>query len=548
MSIIKRIFESSDHLPQAKITNKRRRDNQSNDDKANTSNQSVLQDSYKILGLPQHSTWELVSKVRFVNDSYKTMLTEYDAMEEEVVIQAALELYADNATQMDTKSGNIVTVTSADESLQSELNDLLKTLKVDKRIWNWTYNLAKYGDVYSRVVNLDTLEKELEIVSDNGISDQIEELNKSSTKSDFILDDVLDGSVILDLYEHGQRVGFAEEDISEYSNLKHNRNKGLDLLLHSPNAFIHFSLPRTSQYEFLELVDHSKLDINKDPLIRKYTIQRGMSMIEGVRSIYRILQLLEDSLLAAQVAKSSYVRIYNIEVGNSTPEATTEIVNSVKSLFDSRITFDDKSGRYTSTKAIRPISDGVFNPTREGSGAISVDAVGGDLQVRDIADIDYFNSKLFSGLKVAKSLLGFEEALPYGNNEAITGLDIRLGRAIKRLQAGITAGIRDICNLHLEATGRNPLDFEYEVTLLSPSSAEELERMNEFQSRLGIIDSIIQSITASIGEHINVPHIYYTLLKKMTNYPDLIEELEPEFKKAIQSYKDKLDNPDKDEE
>lgn len=549
MSLLSKLFESNSKSVQAKLSS--RKDSSNNDDSKSSDNLSILDDSHRILGLPLYSTWELVSKLRQVNDAYKVQLAEYDSMDDEVIIQAALELYADNATQVDSKTGRVVTITSDDESLQSELNDLMDILDIDKRVWNWSYNLAKYGDVYSRVISLDKLESKLKTLNsntdDNLQLQSVEKLNNSDS-TDFILEDVIDGSVILDLYEYGQRVGFAEEDQSEYSHLKMKQRKGLDLLLHSPNSFIHFTLARTSQYEFLELLDHSNQDEHGDPLVHKYTVQRGMSMLEGVRSIYRILQLLEDSLLAARIAKAEFIRIYNIEVGQSTPEKTTEIVNAVKGQFDSRVTFDPKSGRYQSNKSIRPIGDGIFNPTREGSGSISVETLGGDIQVKDIADMEYFNNKLFAGLKIPKSLLGFEEAISYGSNDALTQLDIRLGRSIKRIQLGLINGIKDICRIYIESTGREYVEESIQVNLQSPSSSEELDRLNEFQSRLAVVDSTIQSIQQSIGDHINLANVYNILLKRMANYPDLIEELQPEFNKAIKSYQDKLDNPEKDSE
>lgn len=551
MSLLNKLFESS-NTSQARLVNKKQdKDNTNQSNNTEQSNSSLLEDSHRILGLPLYSTWELVSKLRQVNDAYKVMLTEYDAMDDEVIIQAALELYADNATQVDSKTGKVVTITTEDEALQSELNDLMDILDIDKRVWNWSYNLAKYGDVYSRVISLDKLEEKLKTLNSNTDDNiqlkSIESMNEQGS-TDFILEDVIDGSVILDLYEYGQRVGFAEEDTSEYSHLKTRQSKGLDLILHSPNAFIHFTLSRTSQYEFLELLDHSLKDEYGDPLVRKYTVQRGMSMLEGVRSIYRILQLLEDSLLAARIAKAEFIRVYNIEVGQSTPEKTTQIVNAVKNEFDARVTFDPKTGRYESSKAIRPIGDGIFNPTREGSGSISVETVGGDIQVKDIADMEYFNNKLFAGLKIPKSLLGFEESISYGSNDAMTQLDIRLGRSIKRIQLGLINGIRDICRIYIEATGREYVEESIQVNLQSPSSAEELERLNEFQSRLAVVDSTIQSLQQALGEHMNLAKVYNILLKRMANYPDLIEELQPEFKKAIKSYQDKLDNPPEDED
>ncbi len=474
-----------------------------------------------VVQMEKYNVWDLISKLRDLNDSYKYRYQEYEMMAEEVTIQSAIELYADDATQVDTKTERIVNIQSDDKTLQQDLNDFLESISVDSNIWNWAYSVAQYGDFFLKL--------------------HVDEDNRS-----LHIDDNTDPAFIMDLYEHGQRVGFAEEDISDYKNLKHKSNpNGLDLIIYSPDRFVHFMIKKSSKYDSLEIPIQDETDENGDPLVRKFTVVRGVSMIEGVRSIYRILQLLEDSLLAARVAKAEFVRVFNIEVGDSTPKQTTETVNTVKNLFDSKATFDTRSGTYVSNKAYRPIGDPIFNPTRNGKGAVTHENIGGDFQVRDIVDIDYFKNKLFSGLKIPKALLGYEESLPGGlGDNTLTRLDIRYSRSVKRVQNALIVGIKDLCNIWLRLNGREADTSNFKVVLQAPSTAEELGRLTEFSTKMGTISEIVSTLSNTYGEYINIPKVFKVFFDKYINYPDLVEGIDPELNSAIQKYEQHL----KDEE
>ena len=467
-------------------------------------------DQYDPLVLPDYNLMELVSKLRNLNDSYKYRYAEYREMEHEVMIQSALELYADDATQVDTRTSKIVAITSNDNVLQNDLNALIAKLEIDDRIWNWAYTLAQYGDIFLKV--------------------------HYDENNNLRLEEAIDPSLIMDLYKDGQRVAYAEEDASEYQHMKRS-NGNLQLIIHNPHDFIHGMISKTGNYDIVEIPILNEKDDKGDPLIIKYQVNRGVSMIESVRSIYRLLQLSEDSMIAAKLAKAEFIRIFNVEVGQSTPAQTSQVVNTIKNMFDSKATFNVQTGRYSAKKMTRPIGDPIINPVRNGSGNISHESIGGDFQVRDIADIDYLNNKLFAGLKIPKSFLGFEESLPGGlGNDNLTRLDIRYSRTIKRLQNPLISMVQDICLNWLDQNGRSVSKNDFQVILQAPSTAEELSRITELSTKLDIINNMIDSMSKAFDTSMNLPKLYHELFNYFTNYPELSEQIDPIMKDAIKRY------------
>lgn len=470
----------------------------------------------------KNDMWQLLSRLRNISDEYKYRYREYDIMEDEVVIQSALELYADDATQLDTRTKRIVSIDSEDVMLQKDLSAFLDSINVEARVWQWAYDLAKYGDLFIKVHKEDHLGNKI-----------------------FRLEDIEDPSLVMDLWNKGRRVAFAMEEYREYEGIK----SRIDLKLVDPDEYVHFMIKKSSKTDKLEVDIKGEVDENGHPKVERYSIVRGTSMLEGVRSIFRILMLLENSLLAARISKASHSRICNIDVGDAVPKKTTEIVNRVKGLFSSKPSFDVESGRYKANRNVRPESDMIFNPVRNGVGTISYMDVGGDFEVKNIMDIEYFNNKLFAGLKTPKAYLGFEESLPGGlGDSTLSRLDIRYSRTIKRIQNPLCLGIKDICMLWLKENGRDEIKYsDFNVIVQGPSSTEELSRIEDMKFRADVVGDTAREMAETMGEYINIPKVYEILFKNYVQNPDLKAELTDEFNKASKRYEEYIENEEEED-
>jgi hypothetical protein len=459
----------------------------------------------KTVEVSDYSIWQLISEIRNLATSINYVYAEYDLMAEDTIIGAALNLYADNAIQQDNSSDSIIEITSDNPALSSDLRAVLSRLDIESRLWNVAYNTAKYGNKYWKVI-----------------------LNHSG--NDIAgLEEIDDPSCVLDLYLTGEPKWFAftESDLQI--------QKTQDYELYDREAFIHFYIQSGKLNDTIDLIDNQQTDENGDPLTLKYQIKRGESMIEGVRLIYRVLKALEDSLLAARIAKSEYTKIYNVEVGDSNEIDAKKMVDKVKRLFDSRMAMNTKEGQQSakSYNQPRPFMDPVFNSVNNGKGAISIETSGGEFEVSNIADIDYFNKLKFSGLHITPSMLAFEENIPGGlSGEGSTMIqqDIRFAMYVKKLIVAILDGITDLLNLWLHLKGRDSEIGKFRLKMAVPSIAEDLASLQELISRLESIDQMTD-IIAKNSPGVNTAKLTKILLNEyipnkvlLSKINDLIDE------------------------
>ena len=465
-------------------------------------------DKNQTVEISEYSIWQLVTELRNLASSINFMYAEYDLMEQDTIIGAALQMYADNAIQRDNYSTKIIEVVADSPQLKKDLYSVLNRLNIESRLWNTAYNTAKYGNKYWKVF-----------------------LNK---KGDDIesLEEIDDPSCVMDLYLKGDPVLYA------YSEDDHDIQKSQEYEFYEHDAFVHFMIQSGKINDRIELQDNNNIDqVTGQPMLVKYQIKRGESMIEGIRAIYRILKALEDNLIASVIAKGNYTEIFNIEVGDSNEIEAKKMVNRVKRLFDSHMSMDiregqEKAGTYNQP---RGFMDPIFNSVNNGKGAISHDAVGGEVEVQNIAHIDYFNKLKFSGLHITPSMLAFEENIP-GNLDDGSGAmiqqDIRFAMYVKKLIVAIVDGVTELLNIWLKIRGRTSEIGKFQIKMAVPSAAEDLADLNELQARLDSIDHLTEIITKN-APGVNSAAVTKILLDEYIPNKQLLAKLNDLIKEPI---------------
>lgn len=212
---------------------------------------------------------------------------------------------------------------------------------------------------------------------------------------------------------------------------------------------------------------------------------------------WQVLSALEDILLLTRMTRSILYRIFSVEVGNKGNKEVYQLLENLKNKIKMDETVDVRSKVYNSNLAQVPLGDSIFIPTRNGVGVIKVDTVGGDVNLRDAIDLDYFKDKLFAGLRIPKAYFGFGEDTSGMMNQSLTQMDIRYCRTIVRLQSILSAGLKDLCNLYLDLTRTKkarPEIPDFKIVFTSPTSAEDEARTKVKQTQLETLQRSIEAL------------------------------------------------------
>lgn len=168
----------------------------------------------------------------------------------------------------------------------------------------------------------------------------------------------------------------------------------------------------------------------------------GNSILESVFKTFKQKELLEDSILIYRVQRAPERRVFYIDVGNTPPSKAMAYVERIKNEIHQR-RIPNKTGGGTSIldatyNPMATIEDYFFPQTADGRGSKVETLPGGD-NLGEIDDLKYFNNKLIRGLGVPSSYLPTgpdDGTASYNDGRVGTAYiqEYRFGKYCERLQ------------------------------------------------------------------------------------------------------------------
>lgn len=505
-----------------------------------------------------------INSFRVASTEREKLYKTFDDMSKDVVIASALELYADDATPYDTDTGHIVWVESSDSVIANMGNIMLATMEIDENAWSHVYSLCKYGDLY-----LETFRKSDEKEIQRAIAQlksQRKTISESLKNGELLLEDIMinpvtdgdriddyieavsDPSTVFELTRRGKTSGFLKvkatpKTKSEYGSitaLNSYRFSSDDVEIYDPTKYVHIYLknPSDRNPEKIRIFNESAIkarDIKKKESVvesLEYTVVRGKSILYDVYKIYRELKLLEDSILLNRLTSSSMIRLLQVEVGDMGKAQVQQLLRRIKQFFEQKTGLDEGNGM-NSYLSPEPVVNTIYLPTKDGKGAITSQDLGGDIEVGQLTDLDYFNNKLFAGLKIPKPFLGFmDDNAGFSGGESLIRTSARYAKTIKRIQNAYMQGIKTLLNIAFIDRGLPDYVNKFTIKMVSPNTVEDQERAEAVSTNTTIVGDIM-GLLADIEDSSDRLNVLNVLLKKYVNIPDLISALED----LIEKYK-----------
>lgn len=511
------------------------------------------------------------------NQIYDTI----DVMCNDSTIAAILETYAEDATEYN-EQGKIVWVESDDADVYKHVDYLLETMRVDKHIYKWVHALCKYGDVYLRLYResdfnkndifsneeTDTqkdLRKKLSKLEERRLgSDNSKPLNedvvlKAYSKNDHFvnyLELVKNPAEMFELTRFGKTAGYISADLSvgSYKQVSANDNmffnqykfKRNDVKVYSATEFVHASLEDNSSRipEEVDIyLDDKAYTNNDDSNAITYTVKRGQSLFQNVFKVWRELTLLENSVMLNRVTKSAITRLINVEVGDMPKEMVGPHLQGIKSLMEQKAALNEGNSltEYTNPG---PAENNIYVPTNGGKGTITATTVGGDVQVGDLVDLDYFKNKFFGAMRVPKQYFGdTDDGAGFNGGQSLSIISSRYAKMIKRIQNTMIQAITDAINLLLLDRNLDRYIGKFTIRMLPPTTQEEIDRRDNMANKIQIASDIM-TILSDIEDPTAKLKMLKSLLSNIITDGDIVNILQEEIDKMEAAAADNPQDPD----
>ena len=475
----------------------------------------------------------------------------YDTMCEDGQISAVIKTYAEDATQRNAE-GNIVWATSNDSNIAYLINYYIDSLNIDKNIYKWAYGLCKYGDLYIRLYRESEYDDAIFGKKNRNLTEDVKiKAFKKNDKYAHYVEMVTNPAEMFELTKFGKTVGFIKSPVDgvivrsqnniDFMNYAY-KFKRNDITIYPPTEFVHAAIEdNVSRYEESVNIFLNDSDYDNDNNAYSYTVKRGQSLLSNVYKTWRELQLLEASVLLNRVTKSSIVRLINVEVGDMTKENVAKNLKGIKQMIEQKAAINKGSGMSEYTNP-GPIENNVYVPTHDGVGAISTTQIGGDVDVKSLADLEWYLNKLYGSLQVPKNFFSQnDDAAGFNGGQSLTIISSRYAKTVKHIQNILTQLLKDIFNLILLDKGLDSYINNFEVHIQPPVTQEDIDRM-ENQSTKVQLSRDIMDMLSDIEDAPARLKILKSLMKNIVTDPDIIKELDEQIELAI-AQKEPVEEP-----
>ena len=494
-----------------------------------------------IIGAADSSSLDLTAFNSLTNtaNNRNELYNMIDSMCEDGTISAVVETYAEDATERNDY-GNIVWAESDDKEIVQYVTFLLDSMNVNKNIFKWVYALCKYGDVYLRLYR-DSEYNDVLFGDKKPLNEDIK-INdyKKSDHYALYMEMVSNPAEMFELTRFGKTIGYIKAPISggvlkqdiltQYMNFTYNFMKE-DVEVYPATEFVHAALEDdvSREDETVNIfLDKDAMDSNKAN--GTYKVRRGNSLLTNTFRIWRELNLLQSSVLLNRLTKSSIVRMINIEVGDMPKEDVTKVLMDVKRLIEQKTAINKGTGMQEYTNP-GPIENNVYVPVHGGVGQITTSQIGGDVDVKSLADLEYYQNLLYGALRTPKQYFSqTNDSTGFNGGSSLTIISSRYAKMVKRIQNTIIQALTDAINLMCIDKGLDNYVNKFTLHMVIPTTQEEIDRRDNLSNKVQLVSDIM-NMMSDIDDVPTKLKVLKTLLANTIDDPDVVALLQEYIEK-----------------
>jgi len=147
------------------------------------------------------------------------------------------------------------------------------------------------------------------------------------------------------------------------------------------------------------------------------------------------LRMIEDSLVIYRLSRAPERRIFYIDVGNLPKVKAEQYLKEVMSRYRNKLVYDAGTGEVRDDRKFMSMMEDFWLPRREGGRGTEITTLPGGQNLGELADIEYFQKKLYRSLNVPESrIAGGGDGFNLGRSSEILRDELKFAKFVGRLR------------------------------------------------------------------------------------------------------------------
>ena len=164
---------------------------------------------------------------------------------------------------------------------------------------------------------------------------------------------------------------------------------------------------------------------------------------KAIKSLNK-LRMIEDSLVIYRLSRAPERRIFYIDVGNLPKMKAEQYLRDVMMRYRNKLVYDAGTGEIRDDKKFMSMLEDFWLPRREGGRGTEITTLPGGQNLGELADIKYFQSKLYRSLNVPESRQGGEGGFNLGRSSEILRDELKFTKFVGRLRKRFSRMFNDM--------------------------------------------------------------------------------------------------------
>jgi hypothetical protein len=424
---------------------------------------------------------------------------QYDTMDQDSEVNAALDILAEFCTQTNEENGTPFRVFFKEQATNTEVTIIKKYMqqwtklnKFQTRIFKIVRNAFKYGDV---LFVRDPETQSWMYVDPSKVDSIIVNESEGKKPEQYIIRDFNPNLETL------ATTAISPNNITGGGTQYSSNNSGTGMSRGMTGSFPNTAGGSRFQRNENQYAIDAKHVIHlsmSEGLDNNYPF--GNSLLESIFKVFKQKELLEDAIIIYRIQRAPERRVFYIDVGNMPSHLAMGFVERVKNEVNQRRIPSVTGGSQSVIDAgYNPLSineDYFFPQTAEGRGS-KVEVLPGGTNLGEIDDLKYFTNKLFRALRIPSSYLptGSDDGGSNFNDGRVGTAyiqELRFNKYCERLQSMMQEVIDTEFKFYLHNKGINVDGNIFEVKFNPPQNFASYRQAEMDGVRMTVFSSISQ--------------------------------------------------------
>jgi hypothetical protein len=294
----------------------------------------------------------------------------------------------------------------------------------------------------------------------------------------------------------------------------------------------------SSQNATYRVSDVNNVKIAKDAIVyvtsglvdrNKQTV---LSFLHKAIKALNQLRMIEDSLVIYRLSRAPERRIFYIDVGNLPKIKAEQYLRDVMNRYRNKLVYDASTGEIKDDRKHMAMLEDFWLPRREGGRGTEITTLPGGQNLGELADIEYFQKKLYDSLGVPPTRLAAEGGFNLGRSSEILRDELKFTRFVGRLRKRFSQIFIDLLKTQLILKNivsledwevlSDHIQFDY----VYDNHFSDLKKNELMNDKLGVV----AAMDPYLGRYFSADYVRRTILGQTDSE---IKEIDAQMKKEI---------------